>query len=75
MAAADKKEMWVQWTHDAMSRYVLPDDIEDADEQVDDMTEIATKYADSMLDEYEERFGGGTARTSSKRRKKDEDEE
>ena len=31
--AIDKKELWVGWTRDAMSRYSIPDEIEDVDEQ------------------------------------------
>lgn len=62
------KELWVGWTRDAMSRYVMPDDIDDVDDLVDDMTAAATKYADAMVEEFEERFSGGARR----RRKKDE---
>jgi hypothetical protein len=64
-------ELWVGWTRDAMTRYSPPEDV-DNDELVDDMVEVATKYADSMLDVYEETFFGGTAK---KRRKRDEDDE
>jgi len=62
MPKQDEKELWVAWTHDAMGRYQMPDDIKDADELADDMADIATKYADSMLDEYNERFGSGGGR-------------
>jgi hypothetical protein len=65
----DKKALWVGWTHDALIRYSPPDDVEDADELVDDMVEASTKYADAMLEEFEERFSGGAKR----RRKKDPD--
>jgi hypothetical protein len=58
----DRQELWVQWTRDATSRYVIPDEIESADDLVDDMIEVATKYADTMLEEFEERFGGGRRR-------------
>jgi len=54
--AIDKKEMWVDFAKAAQSRYVIPDEIEDADDLVDDMVSVSTKYADSMLDEFEERF-------------------
>ena len=69
--ATDKKEMWANWTRDATSRYVIPDDIKDVDELIDDMVEVATGYADQMLDEFEERvaegdFGGGN-RSSARR--------
>jgi len=66
MAEDDKKDLWVNWTHDAMSRYVMPDDIEDVDELVDDMVTAATKYADAMIEEFEERFSGGKRRRSRK---------
>ena len=63
-ASQDEKELWVGWTRDAISRYLVPEEIDDADDLVDDMVDVATKYADSMLDEYEERFSkrarGGT---------------
>jgi hypothetical protein len=70
---ADKKELWVQWTRDAMTKYVMPDKIEDTDELVDDMAEVTVSYADQMLDEYEERFGGG-GRTKRRRKPQEEPE-
>lgn len=63
----DAKVLWTQWTHGAVTRYVIPDDIEDTDELVDDMTDVAVKYADSMLEEYEDRFGGGSRGTGRRR--------
>jgi hypothetical protein len=68
MADQDKKELWVAWTHDALSVYEEPDDLKDSDELLDDMVDSACSYADAMLQEYEERFSGGTAR--KRRRKK-----
>ena len=44
--AIDKKDLWVGWTRDAMSRYAIPDEIDDVDEQIDDMAEVACGYAD-----------------------------
>ena len=74
--ALDKKELWVGWTRDAMSRYVIPDEIDDIDEQIDDMAEVASGYADQMLEEFEDRFGGRSAsRGAGRRRKTDEPEE
>lgn len=78
MAAKDeeKKELWVDWTHDALGTYTAPDNIDDTDELVDDMVDTAASYADAMLEEYEERFSGGTARrrkSSKKKSKLDED--
>jgi hypothetical protein len=73
--AADKKDLWVQWTHDAMTKYAMPDKIDDTDELVDDMADVTVKYADQMLDEFEERFGGGgRASPRTRQRKKPEDE-
>jgi len=69
----DKKDLWVQWTHDAMSKYVMPDKIDDTDDLVDDMADVTVKYADQMLDEYEERFGGDGGRAPNRRRRKPED--
>jgi len=55
--ATDKKgELWVQWTHDAMSKYVIPEGKMDADEMAEDMADVTVKYADQMLEEYEDRF-------------------
>lgn len=71
----DMKELWVGWTHDAMSRYVMPDDIDDVDDLVDDMTAAATKYADAMVEEFEERFSGGRSRKRKKGKDEDEDED
>ena len=77
MANTDKKELqdlWVGWTRDAGSAYVMPDEPDDGD--VDDMIDITTGYADGMLDELEKRFGGGTrARRKKKRKTANEDPE
>jgi hypothetical protein len=73
----DKKALWVNWTRDAMSRYVMPEEVEDSDELVDDMASVASTYADQMLDEYENRFGGGGGARQRKRKtaKDDDDDE
>lgn len=71
MAAPDKKQMWIDWTHDALAGYEQADDVEDIDGVVDDMSELASRYADAMLEEYEERFNEGAPR---RRRKKKEDD-
>ena len=68
-AKEEEKELWVAWTHDAISVYDEPDDL-DGDEVVDDMVDAATDYADAMLEEYKERFSGGTARRRRKKRAK-----
>jgi hypothetical protein len=74
MDKLDKKELWVGWTHDAIANYMMPEDVEDADELVDDMADVATKYADAMLAEYEARFEGASARKrKSSKKKRDED--
>jgi hypothetical protein len=52
----DKRALWVGFAHDATSKYVPPEEVDSNDDLADDMVAIATKYADSMLDEYEERF-------------------
>ena len=75
MAAIDKKALWVAWTHDAMETYSIPEDTDATDELVDDMVEVATKYADDMLDEFEERFGGGEGRRSRRRKTEPEGED
>ena len=58
---ADKKDLWVAWTRDAMGRYDMPN--MDADELAEDMSGCAIRYADAMLEAFEGRFkGGGTRR-------------
>lgn len=66
----DKKQMWIDWTHDALSGY-SPGDL-DADELADDMAEVATKYADAMTEEFEERFGSGSPRGRRKKTVKED---
>lgn len=73
--AIDKKELWVGWTRDATSRYVIPDEVDDTDELIDDMAEVAVGYADQMLEEFEERFSAGSGRRGSGRRRKTDPEE
>ena len=78
--AMNKAEMWVAWTRDAVARYVVPDEVEDADELVDDMSDVVVKYADTMLDEYEERerdgaFGGTSESRAKTRKRKTERED
>lgn len=53
----------------------MPEDIEDADELADDMTDTSVKYADAMLAEFEQRFAGGGARRRTRKTKKDETED
>ena len=67
MADQDKKDLWVGWTRDASSKYVMPDDIDDDDELADDMVSCATKYADAMVAEFEQRFSGGARRTRKRK--------
>jgi hypothetical protein len=73
--AMSKAEMWIQWTRDATARYQVPEEVEDADELVDDMSDVAIKFADTMLDEYEERFNGPTDRATPKRKRRTEKED
>jgi hypothetical protein len=80
MARADDKlkELWVGWTRDAINRYVMPDDIEDPEDLIDDMAGVATSYADAMVEEYEHRFAGGAAtrkKRPSRRKTTEEDED
>lgn len=74
-----KQELWVGWTRDAMARYEMPVEIDDEEEGaiedlVDQMIDIATDYADGMLEEYENRFEGG-ARRKRKKKNKDVDDD
>ena len=72
---SEKEKIWLEFAHDATRRYVMPDAIEDSEDLVDDMAEIATGYADAMLEEFEERFSGGARRTRKKAKKSEEAEE
>jgi hypothetical protein len=74
---AEKKELkdlWVGFAKAALSNFTPAEDVEDSDELADDMVEISTKYADSMLDEYEERFAD-SGRSGGRRRKKSAEDE
>lgn len=64
-----KQELWVGWTRDAMARYEMPVEIEDEEDLVDQMIDVATDYADGMLEEYENRFEGGARRKRKKKSK------
>ncbi len=79
MAKADeeKKELWIDWTGVALAAFEVPDLPDDADDAADVMVEVATKFADSMLDEYEARFetGGARRRKRGKTRRDEQDEE
>lgn len=68
----EKKDLWVQWSKSAISRFVMPDEIDDAEELVNEMVAVAADFADAMLDEYEERFEAKAAK--SRRKKADDDE-
>ncbi len=73
--ADNKKELWVEWTHQAMSKYAPPEGKIDDEELVDDMVDVTTKYADSMLDAFEERFEGAERTAPRPRRRKEKPEE
>jgi hypothetical protein len=76
MTTNEKKDLWVQWACDAVSQFSMPEVDNDSNDIVNDMVDIATSYADLMLEEFENRFGGGTAKSKrSKRRQTEEDEE
>jgi hypothetical protein len=70
------KEMWLTFAHEAAEQIAVPEDVEDTDEVADYMVEVATKFADSMLDEYEKRWGdGGTTRKRRKKKSKIENDD
>lgn len=73
--ANEKKDLWVQWAHDAIARYPLIDEDEDVDETANNMVDVATVYADLMLEEYENRFASGAAASKRSKRRKAEDDE
>jgi len=68
-----EEELWVLMVQAAVSRYVLPDDVEDAEEVADDMRDVAVNFADAMLEEHKKRFGSGVR--GRRRKADDEDEE
>lgn len=59
MLDTDLKKIWLDFAHDAAARYTPPDDVEGAEALVDDMSAVATDYADAMLDAFEERVERG----------------
>ena len=73
----EKKELWVAWTRAALSNYDPPEfeDDDDDEELVDDMVSVSTKYADAMLEEYEQRFNEGKARRRKKKPDPDPDDD
>lgn len=55
--AVSEKEIWAQYTRDAIGKYNAPDEgFDNPEDLIDDMIEFVTSYADGMLDELEERF-------------------
>lgn len=60
----DEKELWIRFAEAAVSRYVLPDDVENAEEVADDMADVATNFADAMSEEFKKRFKAGSKRRS-----------
>lgn len=78
-ADTNEAELWAGWTRDAMKSFdigELGDEDEAIDVTVDDMVDIATQYADAMLDEYNERFqssGGGRKKRRKKGRRRGDD--
>lgn len=73
--ALDKKELWVDWTHDAMANFVMPESVDDPEELASEMADVACNYADEMLEEYERRFEKGGSSRNRRKRKDDEEEE
>ena len=74
----EEKELWIGFARDAAARYQMLEDADSNDELVDDMVEVMTKYADSMLDELDKRYGGSdrsSRRRPSARRERPEDPE
>lgn len=52
-----REEMWIGWTRDGLRRYEPPEDADTTKKLVVDMTAVSTAYADSMLKQFEKRFG------------------
>lgn len=79
MTDPNKKELWVGWTRDAISRYEMPVEIDDEEgaleDLVDEMADVATDYADAMLAEYENRFEGAARRKRKKKKSKEDDDD
>ena len=76
MATLTDKELWIGFARDAMASYASID-AEENEVLVDDMVEVASDYADAMLDEVNDRFGAKTGgrRRKVKRKVADDDED
>ena len=67
MTEKEQKELWIRFACATLQGFEMQaDEVEDHDEHANDMIMVATKVADGMLDEYEERFAGGQPRKKQK---------
>lgn len=62
----EQKELWCRFACAALAGYEAHCDPQDDDELADDMATVASKAADAMLDEYEERYAAGPRRKVKK---------
>lgn len=70
----EAKELWVRFAAAALNGYSAQEQFDDDDELADDMATVASKCADAMLDEYEDRFCE-TPKRGRKKRELSESEE
>jgi hypothetical protein len=78
----DPRELWVQWTHDAVKNFEPSDEAETMEDVVEEMIDMSADYASGMLDAFEEVFGpieGRVAKRAAKTtkpraRRKDNDD-
>lgn len=76
--ATNKQQMadaWAGWAQASIASYVVPDDVDSMKEQIKDMVEVSTRYADKMLKEYVDRFGGKLPKKADEDDEDDDDEE
>jgi hypothetical protein len=73
---AKEKELWAAFAVAAMQSY-SPDvaDADDMDEVVDGMVEVASTFADAMLDAMDARYTEKARRGSKRRRASDADDD
>jgi hypothetical protein len=75
MDTKEAKALWAGFTRDALQSYTIPEEVEDDEDLINDMVDLASSYADAMLEEFESRFEGGKKRTKRKKKKKVVEEE
>lgn len=71
----EAKDLWVKFACAALSGYSPQGEFEDENELADDMSAVASRCADTMLDEYEGLFASASKRRKKVKRVEEEPEE